>query len=138
MPGIRGGPWCHFNFRPRGAPDWLQKFSRDVRLPKERGSLSFLLLVRGQDVPVRIAPLPVPTGHEVLVRAISEPFDLPDYHRGRYGCCGRGLVLLRAGSRSESSRNIEPGDLVVASWPEKTVRDHKSKAWILPLGRSGK
>ena len=48
MPGVRGGPWCHFNFRPFGAPDWLVKFSRDCRLPKERGSLSFLLLTRGE------------------------------------------------------------------------------------------
>lgn len=131
MPGVRGGPWCHFNFKPDGVPDWLARFSRSVHLPKERGSLSFLLLTRGENCPVRIAT-PTPVRGLMPVRAISEPFDLPEWQRGSYGCSERGLVLLQGRPGDPSPL---PGDLLLARWPEEPRKDAKSGAWILPRSR---
>jgi hypothetical protein len=128
MPGLRGGPWCHFNFRPEGAPDWLVRFSNEVRLPKERGSLSFLLLRRGEQGAVRTAT-PRPDPGRLPVRAISEPFDLPDWKRGSYGCTEKGLVLLQGRPQDPPPR---PGQLLWARWPRQPEKDRKSGAWILP------
>lgn len=131
MPGVRGGPWCHFNFKPDGVPDWLARFSRSVHLPKERGSLSFLLLTRGDHCPVRIAT-PTPVRGLIPVRAISEPFDLPEWQRGSYGCSEHGLVLLQGRPGDASPL---PGDLLLARWPEHPEKDSKSGAAILPRSR---
>jgi ribosomal protein RSM22 (predicted rRNA methylase) len=130
MPGVRGGPWCHFNFRPDGAPDWLTRFSRSVRLPKERGSLSFLLLTRGEACPVTVA-VPGPARGNLMVRAISEPFDLPDWNQGSYGCCEKGLVLLQD-RKSAPAPAPRPGQLIEVSWPDRPEKDAKSGAWIVP------
>jgi ribosomal protein RSM22 (predicted rRNA methylase) len=130
MPGTRGGPWCHFNFTPRDIPEWLFLFSRKVKLPKERASLSFLLLTRGDKCPVKIQPLPKRPEKEGLVRVMSEAFNLPDFQQGRYGCSGKGLVLLQ--NRKVAHPGPQPGELLTVSWPDKPQRDAKSKAMLIP------
>ncbi len=130
MPGTRGGPWCHFNFTPRDIPEWLFLFSRKVKLPKERASLSFLLLIRGEKCPVKILPLPKRPEKEGLVRVISETFNLPDFQQGRYGCSERGLVLLQ--NRKVPHPGPQPGELLTITWPASPQRDAKSKALIIP------
>jgi hypothetical protein len=130
MPGKRGGPWCHFNFKPVGVPDWLARFSRSVRLPKERGSLSFLLLTRGMDPAGTTASRP---GALEPVRVISEPFDLPGWQQGSYGCTGQGVVLLsQKKAAAQRKAPPQPGELLWAQWPERPVKDPKSGAVILP------
>lgn len=130
VPGIRGSAWCHFNFTPGDIPEWLFKFSRKVGLPKERASLSFLLLTRGENPPVRHARVAQPAGDEGPVRVISEEFELPGEMRGRYGCGGRGMVLLQ--DRSREGFGPPPGALLRVQWPANPVRDPKSKALIVP------
>jgi ribosomal protein RSM22 (predicted rRNA methylase) len=130
MPGIRSGSWCHFNFTPSDIPEWLFKFSRKVKLPKDRASLSFLLLTRGQNCPVKIATAPRPKTGEGLVRVISETFDLPDQKQGRYGCSGKGLVLLENMKTQHSGP--QPGDQLTITWPASPRKDAKSKALIIP------
>ncbi len=129
MPGSRGGPWCHFNFIPRDIPEWLFQFSRKVKLPKDRASLSFLLLKRGDNCPVRTVKAPTPSGGDGLVRVISETFDLPENNLGRYGCGAKGLVLLK--SPQTSIPGPQPGDLLTVKWPDNERRDTKSKAIIV-------
>lgn len=132
MPGRRGGPWCHFNFKPTGAPDWLVRFSRKVHLPKERGSLSFLLLTRGAGQVVAGGPL-AKQGSRHPVRVISEPFDLPGWQRGSYGCTAKGAVLLS--QKKAAIQKVDPpqpGELLWALWPARPARDPKSGAIILP------
>ncbi len=131
MPGQRNKPWCHFNFAAVGAPVWLEKLSVRARLPKDRASLSFLLLTRGDDPPVKVSGPGRKEGVDGCVRVVSESFDLPDWQRGRYACSDQGLVLLQdaKAARSEGPR---PGDLLKVSWPDSPQRDRKSGALILP------
>ncbi len=129
MPGTRGGPWCHFNFIPQDIPEWLFKFSRRVKLPKERASLSFLLLKRGENCPVKTVTPPTPAKVEGLVRVISETFELPHGRMGRYGCGEKGLILLENAKTPQPGP--QPGDLLTVTWPEKDRRDAKSKAIIV-------
>ena len=135
QPGIRGLPWCHFTFESGAAPKWLHQLAREVRLPKERASLSFLLLMR-PDCRIRIAPPPRPRAGEGLCLVASEAFALPGRGTGRYGCSERGLVLLeQPGAPPRQPEGPQPGDLLVVRWPEPPQRDPKSGALVLP--RSG-
>jgi hypothetical protein len=129
MTGMGSKPWCHFNFSADGAPDWLLRFSRKVKLPKENSSLSFLLLTRGEKCRVGFAPLPTVRRQDVAVRVISEVFSLPEGKKGCYGCSEKGMVLL-AGAVNDLFP--QPGELLLAPWPERPVRDAKSRAIILP------
>jgi len=142
MPGHRGKAWCHFNFVPESVPLWLEKLSRRAKLPKERASLSFLLLTRGEDPPVKVAGRSNQTQGESYVRVISESFDLPGWQRGCYGCSERGLVLLQDqnagtpdGSATRTSAGPRPGELLQVQWPQTPERDQKSGALILPRSR---
>lgn len=130
MLGNRGGSWCHFNFKPGDIPEWLFKFSRKVGLPKERASLSFLLLTRGEDPPVRHIAVARPRGDEGPVRVISEPFELPGGLQGRYGCSERGMVLLQ--DRGLADSGPPPGSLLRVKWPAHPNRDPKSRALVIP------
>ncbi len=140
MPGQRNKPWCHFNFYPDGVPYWLENLSRRAKLPKDRASLSFLLLTRGDDPPVKVAGPGIAHGDQGWVRVISESFELPEWQRGRYGCSDRGLVLLqddKSGHSTGFDRPVgpRPGDLLKVNWPGEPGRDRKSGAWILPRSR---
>lgn len=119
MPGTAGRPWCHFGFGLLGAPHWLANLSEEAGLPKSRATLSYLYMTDGQ-------PLPA----EGLVRVVSEPMSLPQ-GVGRYGCSGRGLVLLTGSP--ERLRDLPSGSLLAPPWPEHPAQDFKSGALILPL-----
>lgn len=133
LPGTRGGAWCHFTFATERAPRWLEYLARKVRLPKERTSLSFLLLTRPGS-PIRIRPRPAVQEGEGVALVVSEPFDLPDDKQGRYGCSGKGLLLLE-GNPGPADEGPHPGERLVVRWPDPQRRDRKSGALILP--RSG-
>jgi len=130
MPGQRNTPWCHFTFPTGDSPAWLSRLSHKAKLPKDRASLSFMLLTRGEDPPVRIRPPKSPGKGCSVVRVVSEGFDLPSGKRGRYGCSERGLVLLE--NRRGGSAPV-PGDQVTVKWPDADRRDPKSGALAIPL-----
>lgn len=119
MPGREPGPWCHFNFDTRGTPVWLARLTEAARLTKRNLSLSFLLLTAKHEPPPD------------KVRVVSEPFDLPEGHRGQYACSARGLTLLRLPA---TGRPFFPGQSLTAAFPDRPERDRKSNAVILPLG----
>ena len=130
MPGQRSTPWCHFTFPTGDSPAWLARLSRQAKMPKDRASLSFLLMTRGEEPCVRIRTARLPGKGCGVIRVVSENFELPDGKRGRYGCSERGLVLL------ESPGGVPgpvPGDQVTVKWPEAPLRDPKSGALAIPL-----
>ena len=137
QPGRRGGPWCHFSFDAQAAPFWLHRLARRAKLPKERTSLSFLLLTRhGSAVAIRPAPRPGPQEAHCLV--VSDPFELPDRRRGRYGCSERGLVLLQEKADRSPDAGPQSGEMLTVRWPEEIQRDGKSGALILPRSDEGR
>jgi hypothetical protein len=109
--------WCHFGFETGDAPKELLKLSKDSGLPKERLVYSYLLTGEGQT--------------SDAVRIISDPFPLPDSRFGRYGCCGRGLVLL-SGNKSRIEK-IDSGSCVPITKLDDNRRDKKSGACIMDI-----
>jgi hypothetical protein len=132
MPGLRSTPWCHFTFPTGDSPAWLSRLSHKAKLPKDRASLSFLLLVRGDDPPVRIRPARTPGQGAGVVRVVSEGFALPNGKLGRYGCSEKGLILLE---NSRSEQGPVPGNQVVVRWPSKEKIDAKSGGLVVYLNR---
>jgi hypothetical protein len=116
VPGRRGGSWCHFVADAAGMAPWVATLGRRARLPKERVSLSFQLLCRDE---VERA--------EDAVRVVSEEFPLDGGGRGRYGCTGKGLVVLTGKGPTHS------GDLLAVPRPDRTIADPRSGAPLLPL-----
>ena len=130
MPGRRNTPWCHFTFPTGDSPAWLSRLSHQAKLPKDRASLSFLLMVRGENPPVRIRPAKSPGKGCSVVRVVSEGFDLPNGKRGRYGCSEKGLILLE--NRRDEQAPV-PGGQVTVKWPGQARRDPKSGALTVSL-----
>jgi hypothetical protein len=130
MPGRRSTPWCHFTFPTGDSPAWLARLSRQAKMPKDRASLSFLLLTRGENSAVRVRAPKQPGKGCGVVRVVSEGFDLPNGRRGRYGCSQKGLILLE--SRPGQPAPV-PGDQLTVKWPDQERRDPKSGALALPL-----
>ena len=125
LPGTRSGGWCHFAFDTAGAPRWLESLGRAAHLPKERASLSFLLLA----APDQSADVPA---DPAVLRVVSEAFSLPEGRHGCYACGAQGLALLTATGQPARAR-LAPGDRVVARPPARPRRDPKSGAVIIPL-----
>jgi len=134
MPGLRSTPWCHFTFPTGDSPAWLARLSHKAKLPKDRASLSFLLMVRGENPPLRVRPPRTPGAGVGVVRVVSEGFDLPNGKIGIYGCSAKGLILLE--TRHGPGRPV-PGEQVTAKWPSPPRRDRKSGALTVPLDNDG-
>lgn len=115
-----GPRWCHFNFSPAGAPDWLEKLSRQAGFPKTNLSLSFLLARKvGADESAE---------RRETIRIISEAFDFQD-GLAQYACSARGLTLVAG-----MERGFWPGALLAAQWPgseeDEAERDPKTGALV--------
>lgn len=116
LPGKRSGSWCHFACGTAGMAPWVETLGRKARLPKDRVSLSFLLLGRR----------PRETAADE-VRVVSEDFSLDGGGRGRYGCSASGLVMLTGRGPTAS------GDLLTVKRPDRTTTDERSGAPLVPL-----
>lgn len=117
LPGRRSGSWCHFGCDTRGTPAWVTKLAQRARLPKDRVSLSFLLMGRGE------VARPQPD----LVRVVSDEFALDGGGKGRYGCTADGLVVLTGKGPTAS------GELLELRRPDRSVSDPRSGAPLVPL-----
>jgi hypothetical protein len=95
--GKRAAKWCHFAFDTEDAPRALRSLSGAAGIPKERATVSFLLVKKSTGAAVGAADGPEP----VSLRIFSDPFPLSAEGGlyGRYGCGERGLVLVRGGRR---------------------------------------
>jgi hypothetical protein len=139
------GRWCHFAFETADAAPALLKLSAAAGFPKERAVLSFLYggpVLSGGRAP---APLPAGTGETAAaspalpVRIISDPFPVhsggpgnPAAAFGRYGCCEKGLVLIRGGG--EQIAGYESGALAEFVFSGTERRDPKSGALVIDGG----
>jgi hypothetical protein len=126
--------WCHFAFDTAGTPASLIRLSEAALIPKERSTLSFLLVrpltgAAGKEPAVDSAP---GSAGSLAVRIISDAFPLGDKRSfGRYGCSARGLVL--ASGRRGEMEGLQSGALenFVVKAPEQ--RDGKSGALVTGL-----
>ncbi len=127
QPGVGRGPWCHFAVQADGAPRWLSDLGEAAELPKQRLSLSFLLLERPGAAHAPASSGKATPAGRLPVRIMSDVLSLPDGRRGVYGCCARGLVMVEIG-RGAAPRQ---GDLWRLDVPEKAPRDRKSGALMI-------
>ena len=101
--GKRAAKWCHFAFDTKDAPPALRSLSAAAGIPKERATLSFLLVEKKPLLPRPPGQrLSLPPQGRTVLRIISDPFPLSaggGEAYGRYGCGERGLVLVRGGRR---------------------------------------
>lgn len=132
-----GTSWCHFSLGKEGAtpPPWLDALSREAHLHKDRLTLSWLLVKKGDvqtekrgdaaasraglvNAPPPAAPLPG--------RVVSNALPLP----GRTGwsfyvCCACGLALLH------NKHALRSGECVELNFKGDEGKDPKSGAWVL-------
>lgn len=117
------GKWCHFAFDTGEAPAELRGLSLAAGIPKERAAFSYVMMRKKVSV-LQDAELAVPRPPGFLpARIISDAFPVSQGW-GRYGCCEKGLVLIR-GSR-EQLDGIPPGS--VRECRPDAERDGKSGA----------
>jgi hypothetical protein len=105
----RAAKWCHFALDTQDAPRALRSLSAAAGIPKERATLSFLLVEKKPPL-IRAAAvksaLLQPAAAPAFLRIISDPFPLPAGGAelyGRYGCGERGLVLVKGCRRKIES-----------------------------------
>jgi hypothetical protein len=138
LPGRHNGDrrgkerWCHFSFEPGEAPEELRRLSAEAGVPKERLALSFLLAGgREPGAPDRAEADRMDRTGEAAgkggLRVISEAFPLPRGFRGRYGCGGEGLFLLRG----RAADRCGPGSLLEKYRLVPEERDGKSGAAVV-------
>lgn len=161
FPGGRGKKWCHFAFPVDYVPEKLRLFSEQAGLSKDRAVLSFVYLRRPQDgkAEASCASGAGSTGGAFPVRIISDPIKLPGGRTGRYGCSGKGMVLLsgkdipvqekdmgrdRVASPADFLKRLPFGSLVdlelsgMPSLNEDSPVDSKSGAVVINLVPRGK
>lgn len=123
----RGQAWCHFKAAAIGAPEWLEKLTKEAGFGREDVSLSFALLAAREVAPREAKRLEA--------RVLSNAFSLGESGEsgdsGAYVCTPKGLMLLRAASRAALPTQ---GARVFVQPPSGPERDPKSGAPIAELG----
>jgi len=140
--------WCNFAFTTEDAPHKLQKLSDAAKLPKERATLSFMAVARGDNAVVSAPSTPsFGSAQEPLrdhatteIRITSDKLRLPNYMCGYYGCSQHGLVLVTLPDENNTRLPKPPfrprsGDLiqVKTKTPDSLPKDEKSGALIVKL-----
>ena len=137
--------WCNFAFTTEDAPRKLQKLSDMAKLPKERATLSFMAVSRGESSTPAVVSTPS-TGSGTAttvftdIRITSDKLRLPNYMCGYYGCSQYGLVLVTLPDENNTRLPKPPfrpcsGDLisVKTKTPDSLPKDEKSGALIVKL-----
>ncbi len=128
LPGTGRKAWCHFAFDAGGIPAWLEGLGHKAGLPKQRASLSFLLLDRGERKTEGVG-----RPGDLELRVTSDSIELPERRRGVYACSARGLALLELGDVPTPRQ----GDLVKVRVPDHPRRDKKSGALVIGAPDTG-
>ena len=166
--------WCNFCFSTEDAPARLLKLSEQAKLPKERATLIFVSAVGGDKMSAGAreaaggskmsasakdtvggdkAPRSLSNNH-LTCRVTSDPFRLPDYKIGYYGCSQLGLTLIKTNGKVERNPNakqkgvinhekefiikgpLASGDLIqikIKKAPDQLPIDEKSGAVVVEL-----
>ena len=130
--------WCNFAFSTEDAPNRLQKLSDAAKLPKERATLSFIAVSRGDSPAAGAGTANVETSENI--RIASDKLRLPNYMCGYYACSKYGLVLVTLPDENNTRLPKPPfrphsGDLlsVKIKTPDSLPKDEKSGAFIIKL-----
>ena len=148
--------WCNFCFSTEDAPARLLKLSEQAKLPKERATLIFVSAVGGDKMSAgaREAASGDKAPTSLTCRITSDPFRLPDYKIGYYGCSQLGLTLIKTTGKVERNPNakqkgvinhekefiikgpLASGDLIqikIKKAPDQLPIDEKSGAVVVEL-----
>ena len=132
--------WCNFAFSTEDAPRKLQKLSDMAKLPKERATLSFMAVARGDNAVVSTPSTPLRDHATTEIRITSDKLRLPNYMCGYYGCSQYGLVLVTLPDENNTrlpkpAFRPQSGDLisVKTKTPDSLPKDEKSGALIVKL-----
>lgn len=140
----KNAKWCNFAFSTDNAPKNLLRLSEKAGVPKERASLSFVLLSRDLENENRhseqtfrhsefISESDRKTNSKMFIRIASDFIKLPEIHKsGYYACSEIGLLL----AVDESNVHPKNGELLQIKTPEnldELPRDQKSGALIVRI-----
>ena len=124
--------WCNFAFSTDSAPKSLLRLSEKAGIPKERASLSFILVSRGLENKNETEFKPKTDGNEkIFIRIASNFIRLPEIHKSGYYACSKYGMLLAIDENFVQPKN---GELLQIAAPKNLEeRDKKSGALIIKI-----
>lgn len=124
------GKWCHFIFSAREQLESLKILSENVKLPKEKIALSYILTSRKETI---FSKREASTFRAVI---ISELIKLRNGDVGRYACSENGFLLLR-NAIPNFLKGLNFGDTITLNKKllKDFVQDKKTGARIIYLER---
>lgn len=140
----KNAKWCNFAFSTDDAPKNLLRLSEKSGIPKERASLSFVLLSRdsknenshserSEESVKKAVSRSAQYGSKMFIRIASDFIKLPEIHKsGYYACSELGLLL----AIDESNVHPKNGELLQIKTPENLDDlkiDQKSGALIVKI-----
>lgn len=126
--------WCNFAFSTDNAPKNLLRLSEKAGVPKERASLSFIMLSNSPaqnkgNIDERTEKA-LKAG-KIFIRTTSDFIKLPELHKSGYYACSQFGLLLAVDENHIQPKN---GELLQIKTPENlTEKDQKSGALIIKI-----
>ena len=125
----KNAKWCNFAFDTEAAPAKLLKLSEKAGLPKERASLSFIVVKKAAEKTEKSDKKLA--SEKTFIRIASDFIRLPELHKSGYYACSQFGMLLAV---DESHVQPKNGELLQIKTPaDLTQRDKKSGAIIVKL-----
>lgn len=132
----RNAKWCNFAFSTDSAPKNLLRLSEKAGIPKERASLSFVLLSRDFQQDLRHSEQSDESKKDynsgkTFIRITSDFIKLPEIHKSGYYACSKFGLLLAVDENHVQPKN---GELLQIKTPDfLDGRDEKSGALIVKI-----
>ena len=125
----KNAKWCNFAFDTEAAPAKLLKLSEKAGLPKERASLSFIVVKKAAEKTEKSDKKLA--SEKTFIRIASDFIRLPELHKSGYYACSQFGMLLAV---DESHVQPKNGELLQIKTPaDLTQRDKKSGAIIVRI-----
>lgn len=125
----KNAKWCNFAFDTESAPAKLLKLSEKAGLPKERASLSFIVVKKAAEKTEKSDKKLA--SEKTFIRIASDFIRLPELHKSGYYACSQFGMLLAV---DESHVQPKNGELLQIKTPaDLTQRDKKSGAIIVRI-----
>lgn len=140
----KNAKWCNFAFSTDDAPKHLLRLSEKAGVPKERASLSFVLLSRdsknenyhserNEESEKKDVSRSAQYGSKMFIRIASDFIKLPEIHKSGYYACSKFGLLLAVDENHVQPKN---GELLQIKTPEnldELETDQKSGALIVRI-----
>lgn len=125
----RNAKWCNFAFSTDSAPKNLLRLSEKAGIPKERASLSFVLLSRDSERSNESKK--DDNSGKTFIRITSDFIKLPEIRKSGYYACSKFGLLLAVDENHVQPKN---GELLQIKTPDfLDGRDEKSGALIVKI-----